>query len=62
MRPSSNKRLTFTSDFQISHPHPPWREEYIEQWNLKPPPWKSIVEWIMDALDKLGEDIYEKLF
>ena len=37
-------------------------QEYTEQVNLKPPPRKLIVEWIMDTWNKLGKDIIEKLF
>ena len=37
-------------------------EEYTKQRNWKPPPIKLIVEWIIDACNKLSGDIVEKLF
>lgn len=37
-------------------------EEYTKQRNWKPPPIKLIVEWIIDAQNKLSGDVIEKLF
>ena len=37
-------------------------QDYTEQRNLKPPPRKLIVEWIVDAWNKLSGDIIKKLF
>ena len=37
-------------------------QEYTEQGNLKPPSRKVIVEWIMNAWNKLIGDIIKKLF